>query len=347
MFINHWAILLLVWTLSQPAAAFQSGSPLDGECKKAEKLVEGAQKLYDSRLPEKALPKLSSAVKKAPFCVRAHLLLAHCYWDLDLLEEAEAAYQKVIQLDPSQPEAKGRLSAARRQIILKRATNALKEQSWSEARKLIDEFRATVDGAGLNQAIAAICSRFSPEPKRGFTALLKAFRDGSRFEECRLIDAAWSSACPDCDFDRLTEKGATLLQAGDQAAVDRTRTELGARLQGAEVPIIEVPNAEFLAYCGWPFKEAQMVTQTIPNYTTTATAKKITGTIMLIGIVETDGRVRELRLIKGLEPSLETATIDKIRNNWIFEPATIGDRPVRQRALIEITFAMNTAVLPD
>jgi len=286
-------------------------------------------------------------VKKAPSCVRAHLLLAHCYWDLNLLEEAEVAYQKVIQLDPSQQEAKGRLSAARRQGILKRATNALKEQSWSEARELIDEFTALAGRTGLNQAIAAICSRFSPEPARAFPALLKAFRHGSRFEECRLIDAAWSSAYPDSEFDRLTEKGATLLQAGDQAGVDRIRSELGARLQGAEVPIVEIPNAEFLAYCGWPFKEAQSVTQTTPNYTTTATAKKITGTILLVGIIETDGRVRELRLIKGLEPSLETSTIDKITNNWIFEPATILNRPVRQRALIEITFGMGTAVFPD
>lgn len=74
------------------------------------------------------------------------------------------------------------------------------------------------------------------------------------------------------------------------------------------------------------------------DYPPEARGKKIEGTVELEAIVDEDGQVRNIRILKPLPYGITTAAIATIRN-WRLKPATGPDgKPATVRQIIEITF---------
>jgi protein TonB len=76
-----------------------------------------------------------------------------------------------------------------------------------------------------------------------------------------------------------------------------------------------------------------------PEYTESARKKKINGNVTLAMVVTAEGRVRDLKVIKGLDKDLDKQTLAAV-STWRFEPATKDGKPVAVHLSTEVTFRL-------
>ena|SRR5579871_2382496 len=74
-----------------------------------------------------------------------------------------------------------------------------------------------------------------------------------------------------------------------------------------------------------------------PEYTDQARKKKISGTVLVAMIVNPDGTVRDVSVVKGTEPSLDQQAVKAV-SHWQFEPATKDGKPVAVHLKAEVSF---------
>jgi periplasmic protein TonB len=84
---------------------------------------------------------------------------------------------------------------------------------------------------------------------------------------------------------------------------------------------------------------ARLLHRVEPIYPKIAVAARIEGTVELAGVIATDGRIRELRLISG-HPMLAKAALDAVRQ-WIYEPTVLNGEPVEVAAPIQVRFVLH------
>jgi periplasmic protein TonB len=75
-----------------------------------------------------------------------------------------------------------------------------------------------------------------------------------------------------------------------------------------------------------------------PEYPKDAYRKKIQGTVLLEFVVDEQGRVSSVRVLKGV-PGLNQAAMDNVES-WRFAPATLKGVPVRTKALAPVSFCI-------
>ncbi len=76
-----------------------------------------------------------------------------------------------------------------------------------------------------------------------------------------------------------------------------------------------------------------------PAYTSQAIAARVEGTVTLYAEIGTDGRARNIRVVRSLGYGLDEAAVQALRR-WRFAPATRNGRPARTPATIEIPFRL-------
>jgi protein TonB len=86
-------------------------------------------------------------------------------------------------------------------------------------------------------------------------------------------------------------------------------------------------------------KPPVVLSETKPNYTREAMQAKIAGSVGLSCVVETDGTVRDVTVVKSLDPALDGQAILAARR-WRFAAGTKDGKPVRVRVSIEMTFTL-------
>jgi TonB family protein len=74
-----------------------------------------------------------------------------------------------------------------------------------------------------------------------------------------------------------------------------------------------------------------------PKFTDQARRKRTQGSVLVKFTVGPDGKVVEVKLARGLEPSLDQSTIETVRR-WRFEPATFEGKPVAVRLYAQVNF---------
>jgi TonB family protein len=62
--------------------------------------------------------------------------------------------------------------------------------------------------------------------------------------------------------------------------------------------------------------------------------------LVLGAVVELDGRVDNIVLVKGLGFGLDERSVEMVMKQWRFKPATRDGKPVAVRANIELTFRL-------
>lgn len=85
--------------------------------------------------------------------------------------------------------------------------------------------------------------------------------------------------------------------------------------------------------------QGHLVERVAPNYPSLARAARITGTVTLEGVIDTEGHVTELRVVEG-HPLLTGAAIDAVRQ-WRYEPYLLNGKPVDVVTLFSIVFRMD------
>jgi protein TonB len=75
-----------------------------------------------------------------------------------------------------------------------------------------------------------------------------------------------------------------------------------------------------------------------PAYPITAKAAGIEGKVVLKGVVGTDGKMRDLRVIRGRD-ELRQAAIDAVMR-WVYHPYTHNGAPVEVETTVTVNFTM-------
>lgn len=83
----------------------------------------------------------------------------------------------------------------------------------------------------------------------------------------------------------------------------------------------------------------QVVSETKPAYTSEAHRAGIEGTVILSVVVEKDGTVGEVKVVKPLEPGLDAEAI-RAAKLWKFKPGTKDGEPVAVEVTLELTFTV-------
>jgi TonB family protein len=86
-------------------------------------------------------------------------------------------------------------------------------------------------------------------------------------------------------------------------------------------------------------KAPQRVSSPAPEYTDEARAQRIEGSVLLRGVIGTEGRVTNISVARGLGYGLNDKAVDCLRK-WIFKPAVRDGEPVAVKANVEINFRL-------
>ena len=81
---------------------------------------------------------------------------------------------------------------------------------------------------------------------------------------------------------------------------------------------------------------AQVIRRTRINYPAAALSQRIEGTVEVVAIVKADGRVKDIRVVRG-NPLLIGAALSSV-SQWLYEPAYVQGRPVESEVPITLSF---------
>jgi len=76
-----------------------------------------------------------------------------------------------------------------------------------------------------------------------------------------------------------------------------------------------------------------------PIYPALAKQARVSGTVELLGVLGTDGRIHDIKVLRG-HPLLINAALDAVRQ-WIFEPTMLNGQAVEVSAPITVNFVLH------
>jgi TonB family protein len=85
----------------------------------------------------------------------------------------------------------------------------------------------------------------------------------------------------------------------------------------------------------WP----QLVQKIEPEYSEPARKARFQGSVLLACDVGTDGRPRNIRVVRGLGMGLDEKAMDAVAT-WKFRPALLNGRPVAAPITVEVNFRL-------
>ena len=83
---------------------------------------------------------------------------------------------------------------------------------------------------------------------------------------------------------------------------------------------------------------ANLITQVRPVYPPLAKQARISGTVELSAIIGKDGRVQDLKVVRG-HPLLVQAALDAVKN-WVYRPTLLNGEPVEVSTTIDVNFTL-------
>jgi len=104
-----------------------------------------------------------------------------------------------------------------------------------------------------------------------------------------------------------------------------------------EAPKPEVVTAPKRVHRGINF--AEPIFRPEPAYPPLARTARISGTVELSGVIGIDGRMHELRVVRG-HPLLVKAAVDAV-SQWVYKPTRLNGEPVEVDAPITVVFKLS------
>jgi TonB family protein len=103
-------------------------------------------------------------------------------------------------------------------------------------------------------------------------------------------------------------------------------------------PALFVPPAdsEFWPQCD-ELQNPELVNHVQPKYPTIARSNGEQGRVVFYAVIESDGTLSHLTLIRRATPTLESAAAEAIRQ-WHFKPAACGSTPIRVKTSLPVDF---------
>jgi TonB family protein len=140
---------------------------------------------------------------------------------------------------------------------------------------------------------------------------------------------------------RAIETGRSRLEAADLSVADRHASRQLLCIARAYVheQLPEPKEDEGPIKVGGDVHRPELSGFIKPRYTPEARREKTTGTVIVEAVIDREGCVRRLHVLKGLPNGLSEAAGAAVRN-WTFEPATLNDKPVEVYYVLTLSFPL-------
>ncbi|HET9225827.1 MAG TPA: energy transducer TonB [Thermoanaerobaculia bacterium] len=79
----------------------------------------------------------------------------------------------------------------------------------------------------------------------------------------------------------------------------------------------------------------------LPKYPEEARKARVSGVVTLEAVIDEQGNVTDVKVLKGLPMGLDQAAIDAVKT-WKFKPATLDGKPVKVYYTLTVTFTMES-----
>jgi len=90
---------------------------------------------------------------------------------------------------------------------------------------------------------------------------------------------------------------------------------------------------------GGNVQAANLINGPKPNYPPLAKQARISGTVELSAVIGKDGRVQDLKVVRG-HPLLVQAALDAVKN-WVYRPTLLNGEPVEVSTTIDVNFTLS------
>ena len=151
------------------------------------------------------------------------------------------------------------------------------------------------------------------------------------------IDQPVPPSCPNCASGLVTSDSVnnSLAMMGPNTIAPPPKPQP----KPAEVkkPIEAAPTAPIRVSIG--AQEAKIIRRVIPAYPTLAKQARVQGTVRLLGVISTEGRIEKLQVISG-HPLLVQAAVDAVKQ-WTYRPTLLNGQPVEVMAPIDVNFILS------
>ncbi len=92
-----------------------------------------------------------------------------------------------------------------------------------------------------------------------------------------------------------------------------------------------------VVHAGFDIAEPKIIHKVEPRYTGPAIKGGITGVVILDLIIDTEGAVESISVLRGLPLGLTTSAVDAVEQ-WRFQPSTYNNHPVSVRYILTVNF---------
>jgi TonB family protein len=106
----------------------------------------------------------------------------------------------------------------------------------------------------------------------------------------------------------------------------------------APVQVTAPPPAPQQPRVGGQVREAQIVTQTSPEYPLAARQARVQGSVVISAVVGADGHIKSAKPVSG-PPLLQNPAVAAVKQ-WVYKPATLNGIPVESETRIELNFTL-------
>ena len=110
---------------------------------------------------------------------------------------------------------------------------------------------------------------------------------------------------------------------------------LGALAARAQNAPLQPPGEPYRV--GGGISAPQKLSGAAPVYTDLARRSRVTGTVIVEAIIDEQGNVTNVRVLKGLPMGLDKAAVDAVQR-WRFKPAMLEGRPVKVYYVLTVNF---------
>ena len=92
-----------------------------------------------------------------------------------------------------------------------------------------------------------------------------------------------------------------------------------------------------IVFGGVDIDEPTIIYKVEPRYTQPAIQGRVQGAVILDLIIDTEGRVESVKVLRGLALGLTKSAVDAVEQ-WRFEASTYNQKPVRVRYILTVHF---------
>jgi TonB family protein len=301
---------LLLLFLPALTAAEPTQSPIDPS-----EVLKNAQKLYELRQFAEAAAEFERANQlSGGHCSPCLVGMARAYASSGRRDRAITAAREAIQLHAPAPvlaQAYNQLAAA---LVGDRADAKTLAEAEAALRKAVE-----LDGQSLYRFnLAATLLRENHPAEALDLARQVATSPVERMaREAHFLICEARAALPETAPAPPKEGG------GDPGAMRVSRDQV-------------VPNA---------VTRPEIISRTQPQYTEAARKSGVEGTVILESILDEEGCVMSLKVLKSLDPGMDASAMEAVRH-WVFQPAMYQGKPVKVYYSLTINFAIDKKAVP-